>query len=209
MKFTVADVMTQRVVTVTPETSFKEAVRLLRRRRVSGMPVVDPAGALVGIVSETDLLNKAEKRAPDSYVLESPHQQLDRARAAGLNVADVMTREVVTIRADHPVALAARELHGHGFKRFPVVDEKGKLVGIVTRSDLLKVFLRTDRDIERDVRETVRNRGITASVSRGVVTLEGSVEAKGRTEALVRTVAAIDGVVGVNSMITSAVDDPR
>ena len=209
MKFTVADVMTQQVVTVTPETSFKEAVRLLRRRRVSGLPVVDGTGALVGVVSETDLLNKVERRAPDSYVLESRRQRLDRARTWGLSVGDVMTREVVTIRADHPVALAARELHGHGFKRFPVLDEKGKLVGIVTRSDLLKVFLRTDRDIERDVWETVRNRGIRASVSRGVVTLEGSVEAKSRMEALVRTVAAIDGVVGVNSMVTLAVDDPR
>ena len=207
MKFTVSDVMTQQVVTVTPETSFKDAVRLLRRRRVSGMPVVELTGVLVGIVSETDLLNKVEKRAADSYVLESRRQRLDRAKAAGLKVGDVMTREVVTIRADHPVALAARELHIQGFKRFPVVDERGKLVGIVTRSDLLKVFLRTDRDIERDVREAIRDRGIRASVSRGIVTLAGSVEAKSRVDALVRTIAALDGVVGVNSKITSVLDD--
>lgn len=207
MKFTVADVMTQQVVTVTPETSFKDAVKLLRRRRVSGMPVVDRAGALVGIVSETDMLNKIEKRAPDSYPLESPRQQLDRVKAAGLNVGSVMTREVVTIRADHPVALAARELHGHGFKRFPVVDEKGNLVGILTRSDLLKVFLRSDRDIERDVRDAMAGRGIKTSVMRGVVTLEGSVPAKSRVEALMRTIAAIDGVVGVSSKIKFGDDD--
>lgn len=209
MKFTVADVMTQQVVTVTPETSFKEAVKLLRRRRVSGMPVVDRTGALVGIVSETDLLNKVEKRDPDSYVLESRRQQLDRVRAAGLNVGSVMTREVVTIRADHPVALAARELHSHGFKRFPVVDEQGRLVGILTRSDLLKVFLRSDRDIEADVRGAIGDRRLKASVSRGVVTLEGSVESKSRMEAFVRTIAAIDGVVGVSSKIMFAVNDTR
>lgn len=207
MKFTVADVMTQQVVTVTPETSFKEAVRLLRRRRVSGMPVVDRTGALVGIVSETDLLNKVEKRAPDSYVLESRRQQLDRVKAAGLNVGSVMTREVVTIRADHPVALAARELHSHGFKRFPVVDEQGKLVGILTRSDLLKVFLRTDHEIARDVGEATRERGVKASVERGVVTLEGSVDMRSRADALARRISAIDGVVGVNSKITVTVDD--
>ena len=207
MKFTVADVMTQQVVTVTPETSFKEAVRLLRRRRVSGMPVVDGTGALVGIVSETDLLNKVEHRAPDSYSIDSHGQRLDRLKAAGMSVGSIMTREVVTIRDDHPVALAARELHGHGFKRFPVLDQNGKLVGIVTRSDLLKVFLRTDRDIEQDVREALGDRDIRASVSRGVVTLQGSVEAKSRTDALVRAIAALDGVVGVDSKITSAVDE--
>ena len=209
MKFTVADVMTEQVVTVTPETTFKDAVRLLKRRRVSGMPVVDRTGALVGIVSETDLLNKVERRAPDSYVLDSRRQRLDRLKAVGLNVGGVMTREVVTIRADHPVALAARELHSHGFKRFPVVDEKGTLVGILTRSDLLKVFLRSDRDIRLDVHSAMAGGGVEASVSRGVVTLAGSVESKSRAEALVRNVAAIDGVVGVSSEITFAVDDTR
>ena len=209
MKLTVADVMTQQVVTVTPDTSFKDAVRLLQTRRVSGMPVVDSTSALVGIVSETDLLNKVEKRAPDSYALESRRQQLDRVKAAGLNVGSVMTREVVTIRADHPVALAARELHSHGFKRFPVVDEQGKLVGILTRSDLLKVFLRTDHEIARDVDEAMGERGIKASVERGVVTLEGSVETRSRADALARRISALDGVVGVNSKLTFPVDDTR
>lgn len=209
MKFTVADVMTRRVVTATPETSFKEAVRLLRRRRVSGLPVVDGGGALVGILSETDLLSKIGRPAPDSAVVESQRQRLDHAKAAGQNVGEVMTKEVVTVRADHPVALAARELHDRGFKRFPVVDEAGRLVGIVTRSDLLKVFLRPDADIEDDVRAAIRSAdgGVKASVARGVVTLRGSVETRRRMEGLLRAVGDIDGVVGVDSMLAFSIDE--
>ena len=200
---TVGSVMTQTVITVTPETSFKDAVRLLRRRRVSGLPVVDAKGNLVGIVSEAD-----------AYLVESRPHRLDRARSAALDVASAMTRDVTTVRPDFPVALAAREMHTRGFKRLPVVDEKGKLVGIVSRGDLLKVFLRTDRDLRSDIRRLVDSAqirlggpGIKLTVSGGIVDLAGNLESKTRLEALVRAISEIDGVVGVRSKAAFDVDD--
>ena len=148
--------MSSDVVTVTPDMSFRDVVKVLRRRRVSGLPVVNEAGKLVGIVSEADLLNKVEKRPPDAYVLESRWHRLDRARAEALDVASVMSTEVVTVLPDCPISLAAREMHTRGFKRLPVVDKDGSLVGIVSRSDLLTVFLRPDREVRADVRRFLK-----------------------------------------------------
>jgi CBS domain-containing protein len=214
MMLTVGVVMTRTVVTVTPQTSFKDAVRLLRQRRVSGLPVVDGAGNLVGIVSEADLLNKVEKRDPDAYLLESKQHRLDRARSAALDVASAMSREVTTVRPEFSVALAAREMHTRGFKRLPVVDDNGKLVGIVTRGDLLKVFLRSDRELRAEVRAILDSaqgrlggRGLKAKVSAGVVDLTGKFESKSPLDATVRAVAGIDGVVGVRSHMVFDVDD--
>lgn len=216
MRLTVAQVMTPTVVTVAPETSFKDAVRLLRRHHVSGLPVVDEHGTLIGMISEADLLNKVEKRDPDSYVIESKRHRLDRARATAMDVGSAMTVPVTTVRPDFPVALAAREMHTRGFKRLPVVDEEGKLVGIVSRADLLKVFLRTDRDLRAEVRTVLESaqrrmggRRLKARVSGGVVELDGAFEMKSRMDATARAVAGIDGVVGVNSRFTFDVDDSQ
>lgn len=211
---TVASVMTRKVITVTPETSFKEAVRLLRLNRVSGMPVIDKSGQLVGIVSEADLLNKAEKREPDAYVLDSRKHRLDRSRAAALDVASAMSREVTTVRPDFPVARAAREMHARGFKRLPVVDENGRLVGIVSRGDLLKVFLRSDEELLAEVAGILAQaasifgaHGLTAAVSGGVVDLGGTFASKSRLEATLRAVAAIDGVIGIHNRFAFEVAD--
>ena len=211
---TVASVMTTPVVTVTPETSFKEAVRILRRKRVSGLPVVDSNGSLVGIVSEVDLLNKVERRAPDAYLIESRQHRVDRVRAAALDVRSAMSTNVATVSPDLPIALAAREMHQRGFKRLPVVDDAGKLVGIVTRGDLLTVFLRSDAQVRAEVRRVLSSaetnlagRSLSAHVTRGVVELDGRFEEKSRLEAMVRTVTAIEGVVGVRSHLTYNVDD--
>ncbi len=211
---TVSSVMTSPVVTVMPETTFKDAVRVLRRKRVSGLPVVDRYGRLVGIVTEADLLNKVERRDPESYVLESKRHRTDRAHAAAMDVASAMTREVVSVRPDFPIALAAREMHTRGIKRLPVVDESGKVVGIVSRGDLLTVFLRTDREVRADVKrvlnEAVAKHGgqrLKALVTSGVVELAGSFEERSRSDALVRAVTAVDGVIGVRSNMTYNIDD--
>lgn len=211
---TVASVMTRNVITVTPETGFKEAVRLLRTNRVSGLPVIDDTGQLVGIVTEADLLNKAEKREPDAYVLDSRKHRLDRSRAAALDVASAMSREVTTVRPDFPVARAAREMHARGYKRLPVVDEIGRLVGIVSRGDLLKVFLRSDDELLAEVAAVLVQaaskfgaHGLTADVSGGVVELNGRFESKSRLEATIRAVASIDGVIGIRNHFVFDVED--
>ncbi len=210
----VADVMTTRVVTVTPETSFKDAVRLMRSKRVSGLPVVDAKGRLVGIVTEGDLLNKVERRDQDAYVLESKSHRLDRARASALDVQSAMSKAVTSVRPDFPIALAAREMHTRGFKRLPVIDDKGSLVGIVSRGDLLTVFLRTDAQVRADVRRTlaaIQEHGdakeLKARVAGGVVELEGWFLERSRLEATVRAITAIDGVVGVRSHMKFDLDD--
>jgi CBS domain-containing protein len=212
--FTVSDVMTREVVTAAPETRFQEAVRLLKQNRVSGLPVVDRNGKLVGVVSEADLLNKAEKREPDAYVLESRRHRLDRSRASALDVASAMSRDVVTLPPDAPIALAAREMHARGFKRLPVVDAQGHLVGIVSRGDVLKVFLRTDADLAAEVRRILEHAqaefgglALAATVTGGVVDLTGSMKSKNQVDATVRAVAGVDGVIGISSRVTYDTDD--
>ncbi len=211
---TVSDVMTRRVVTASPETTFKDAVGLLQHNRVSGLPVVDRTGKLVGIVSEADLLNKAEKREPDAYVLESRRHRLDRSRAAALDVASAMSRDVTTVRADAPIALAAREMHSRGFKRLPVVDPDGRVVGIVSRSDLLKVFLRSDQELRAEIGRVLdhaqRNWGasaLDAEVTAGVVDLAGSFRSKNQLEATLRAVAGVDGVIGIRNRMAYESED--
>lgn len=210
----VSEVMSSPVVTVMPDTTFKDAVRLMRRKRVSGLPVVDARGRLVGIVSEGDLLNKVERREPDAYMFETRRHRLYSSRAAALDVASAMSTSVVSVRPDFPIALAAREMHTRGFKRLPVVDEKGKLVGIVSRGDLLTVFLRTDSHVRTDVRKLLAEamakhggRELKARVASGVVELEGTFGQKSHAEALVRTVTAVEGVVGVRSHLAFDLDD--
>jgi CBS domain-containing protein len=212
--FTVSDVMTRRVITASPETTFLEAVRLLEENRISGLPVIDREGKLVGIVSEADLLNKAEKREPDAYVLESRRHRLDRSRASALDVASAMSRDVVSVRPDSPIALAAREMRARGFKRLPVIDSEGRLVGIVSRGDVLKVFLRSDADLAAEVRgildhaeRTFGAARLAARVTGGVVDLEGSLRSRNQVDATVRAVAAVDGVIGIYSRIAYERED--
>lgn len=206
--------MTVPVVTIGPDRTFKDAVRLMRAKRISGLPVVDREGRVIGIISECDLLNKLEKREPDTYILESRRHRLDRARASALDVASAMTTQVVTVGPAFPIALAAREMHTRGIKRLPVVDETGTLVGIVSRGDLLTVFLRTDRQLRADVTKVLveaqakhGGRSLTAKVESGVVVLEGTFEEKSRCDATIRAITSIDGVIGVRSHMTYDRDD--
>jgi CBS domain-containing protein len=208
--------MTRKLITASPETTFQEAVRLLEDNRISGLPVIDSDGKLVGIVSEADLLNKAEKREPDAYVLESRRHRLDRSRASALDVASAMSRNIVSVHADSPIALAAREMHARGFKRLPVVDSEGRLVGIVSRGDVLKVFLRSDAELAAEVRgilneaeRTFRSSRLAVKVTGGVVDLDGRLRSKNQVDATVRAVAGVDGVIGVYSRIGYDSDDAR
>jgi CBS-domain-containing membrane protein len=207
--FTVSEVMTRDVISASPQTTFKEAVRLLEDHRISGLPVVDRSGKLVGVVSEADLLNKVEKREPDAYVLESRRHRLDRSRASALDVASAMSRDVVSVRPDAPIALAAREMHARGFKRLPVVDAEGRLVGIVSRGDLLKVFLRSDEELAAEIRKILDHAQLefdgstlSASVTGGVIELAGKLKSKNQVDATVRAVAGVDGVIGIYSRLT-------
>ena len=136
MRRTVQDVMTRDVVAVRGATPFKELVRLLNEHRITALPVLDDTGrVVVGVVSETDLALKevAPLREAHTPVFETTEHRVERAKAASLTAADLMTAPAVTAGPDELVAAAARRMYDRSVKRLPVVDRGGALVGIVTR----------------------------------------------------------------------------
>ncbi|HEV2252739.1 MAG TPA: CBS domain-containing protein, partial [Streptosporangiaceae bacterium] len=170
----VKDIMTTDVAAVRSDAAYREMVALLRARRVSGLPVVDAEGVVVGVVSETDLLERALERGPDRW----PHRKHETT--AELTARDLMTRPAVTTSPDEPVASVARLMSARKLRRLPVVDPQGHLAGIVCRSDVLSVFSRPDEQIRREITQDVILDGFftdparfTVTVKDGIVTMEG------------------------------------
>jgi len=199
----VRDVMTQEVVTVNEHASFKDVAMLIAERRVSAVPVLDREGRVLGIVSEADLVLKEEypEGPPERRLFQGRRRRQAQAKAAGVTAAELMTAPAVTIGPDASVAEAARLLHRHGIKRLPVVDPAGPLLGIVSRADLLKVFLRSDPDIAREIRQQVLMRAmwmnpdtVAIDVRDGVVTLTGQLERRSLIPITVSLVRGLDGV---------------
>lgn len=135
----VDDVMTRDVVTVDEQTPYQALVDLVIAHRVSALPVVNHIGQVVGIVSETDLLHKIEAFDDRRWVFQGSSRRRDRAKAHGRTARDVMNADVLSILPSMAVPVAAERMLAAGVRRLPVEDELGRLVGIVTRSDLLKV----------------------------------------------------------------------
>jgi CBS domain-containing protein len=218
-QLTVRDVMTNSVVTTSPSAPFKYVVRIMQDHRISGVPVVDESGRLLGIVTGADLL-KAESAEPPrrKFFLEwfiSPRRltQLER-RSEDLRAEDVMTRDVVTVSPQTPMRDAARTLLEAGVKRLPVTDAGGRVVGVVSRTDLLRPYLRSDLDIRKEVVEDVILEAmwidpstLDVRVNRGVVTVTGRVERRSEKEILVELIRRVSGVVGVHDELSYEEDD--
>jgi CBS domain-containing protein len=219
---TVRDVMTPRVVIAREETPFKELVRIMAENRVSGVPIVagDPP-RLAGIVTEADLLRVGtHEQAPRSASLEL---FIDRGRleaierpAEDVRARDIWTRDVVTVGPGVSVRAAARRMLHHGVKRLPVVDEDGQILGIVSRRDVLRPYLRSDEDIRREVEEDlilkmmwIEPGTVTATVSRGVVHLERTVDLNSSRDILEELVRRVAGVVGVENELGYRSDDRK
>ncbi|MFE0513670.1 CBS domain-containing protein [Streptomyces sp. NPDC058964] len=212
---TVSDVMTRDVVTVQPETPFKEITSVLSTHGISAVPVTDARGVPMGLVSEADLLRKQIEQ-PDKYgdraaLPERPHE---RTKARAENAAGLMTASVVTAHADWPVAQAARTMDRHQVRRLVVVDETDRIIGIVSRSDLLRVFLRPDEEIREEICDDVLDRmlrldeaEVEVQVHEGVVTLRGGVENRSTAQIAERLANGVDGVVTVRPMIDYTIDD--
>lgn len=149
MKSLVRDVMTTEVVTVEPWTPFREIVTRLAGQRISAAPVLDAEGNVLGVVTEADLLLKQEHLDLELNVplAWSRRRRLEREKAAAVVAGKLMTTPPVTVAPTATITEAARQMHTAGVKRLPVVDEAGRLVGIVSRADLLKVFIRSDEAI--------------------------------------------------------------
>lgn len=212
----VRDVMTQEVVIVNEHASFKDIAMLIAERRVSAVPVLDREGRVLGIASEADLVLKEEypEGPPERRLFQGRRRRIAQAKAAGDTAAELMTAPAVTIGPDASVAEAARLLHRHGIKRLPVVDPAGPLLGIVSRADLLKVFLRSDPDIAREIRQQVLMRAmwmnpdtVAIDVRDGVVTLTGQLERRSLIPITVSLVRGLDGVVDVVDRLTFELDD--
>lgn len=204
---TVKDMMTTEVVAVRRETTFKEMAAVLRRYRVSALPVVDGAGRVLGVVSEADLLAK-EALADSGPVAELVHHQ-DVRKAEGLTAGDLMTRPAVTAAPDDPVEQAARMMYFMRVKRLPVVNSGGQLVGIISRADVLAVFDRTDEDIRTDIVDGILRheylvdpRQFRVMVESGVVTMEGTPETTALGHALIRKARHVPGVVAVRDRLS-------
>jgi CBS domain-containing protein len=215
MRRRVRDVMTRDVVSVDEQTPFTEITRLLTDCCISAVPVLDPDGRVVGVVSEADLLLKEEyPEGLQGWLLEGRHRRATRVKAAGATAVELMTAPAITIGPDASVAEAARLLHRHRIKRLPVLDPAGPLLGIVSRADLLKVFLRSDAQIAQEVRQDVLRRAlwvdpdtVGVEVDDGVVTLTGRLERRSLIPIAVRLVHGVDGVVEVVDRLGFELDD--
>ncbi|MFB8265826.1 CBS domain-containing protein [Streptomyces sp. NPDC055955] len=190
----VADLMTPSAITVQPGTAFKEVARLLDEFGITALPVVDEAGRPVGVVSEADLLQKHG--------------------SGTATAADLMSAPAVTARPGWSVVRAARLMRRNQIKRLPVVDSGNHVIGIVSRSDLIQLFLRRDRAIQEEILEDILTRtlqlspsALTVDVADGVVTLSGSVPRSSLVPIVLRLCQSVDGVVDVVDRLAYEQDD--
>lgn len=208
--YTVADVMTPQVVAVAPGAPFKEIVTAMERWKVAALPVVEGEAHVVGIVSEADLLPREEFLDHRPGMIEQQRRPGDTAKTGSACAQDLMTAPAVTVRPDAPLPHAARLMAAHQVKRLPVVDASGVLRGIVSRADLLKVFLRPDDELAAEVRSEVVERlfprsrtDVNVLVSEGVVTLSGEVPDASLIPVAERLARAVAGVVDVRCRLTA------
>ncbi|MFF7969890.1 CBS domain-containing protein [Streptomyces sp. NPDC007905] len=211
----VSDVMTHTVAAVGRGAGFKEIVRLMQDWKVSALPVLEGEGRVVGVVSEADLLPKEEFRDTPDEGYARLRRHSDLAKADALTAGDLMTSPALTVRAGATLGEAARIMARSRVKRLPVVDEIGLLQGVVSRSDLLKVFLRGDEDIAEQVRREVvaylfppPSSALHVEVDDGVVTLVGRVRDTSLVPVAARLIRAVEGVVDVQFDLSHA-EGPR
>lgn len=203
----VRDLMTTSVVTVDRITPYKEIARLLAEHRISGLPVLKMGRQVVGVVTEADLL--AAQASTARRLHAGTHRAWwRREQHPALTAGDLMTTPAITIGADATVPAAARLMNSHHVRRLPVVDGDGKLIGVVSRRDLLSVFLRPDAEIAADVRRVLDDFVLAepeeadVTVHNGVVTLTGTLKpAAGQHTDLIpvaiRLMWDVDGVVDI------------
>ncbi|MFF4713155.1 CBS domain-containing protein [Streptomyces eurythermus] len=214
---TVEELMSRDVVRARPDTPFKELVRLLEENDVTALPVVDDLDRPMGVVSEADLLRKCAEQADPTGRVPIPHLEAwERAKAEGSRAEELMSAPAVCARAEWTVVEAARLMETQNVKRLPVVDEADRLLGIVSRGDLLRVFLRRDEAIREEIdadllRRTLGldPRDVTAEVRDGRVTLSGTVEYRSLIPVVEQLCRGVDGVVSVSAHLAYRTDDAR
>jgi CBS-domain-containing membrane protein len=213
MTSTVRDIMTTRVISVRKDASFKEMAAMLRSSRISAFPVIDDAGRVIGVVSAGDLLVKEAVLADGTSLLAALRHIREDDKAAGVTAADLMTAPAITIGPDASVVDAARLMYDRRVKRLPVVTAAGRLMGIVSRVDVLAVFNRPDDEIRSEVIHEVlpavvagTPTGFTVTVADGIVTISGSLASGQVGHAILDAVRHVQGVVAVRDRFSYATD---
>ena len=209
MSAVVKDVMSPHPISVTRDASFKELAVRLFELGVSGFPVVDGDGKVIGVVSEADML--AKEALQDGYhglrgMISAATHRTERRKAGGVTAGDLMTCPAVTVGADDTVEHAAALMYDRGLKRLPVVDAAGKLVGIISRVDVLAVFDRLDEEIRDEIISQVIPRLSEPSwysviVKDGVVTVEGTPETIPIGHEVLAQIRHVQGVVAVRDRL--------
>ena len=196
--------MTTSVVAARKDASFKEMAAMLRSRRISAFPVVDDAGRVIGVVSAGDLLVKEAVNADGSSLLAAIRHLREDDKSAGITAGDLMTQPAITIGPDAPVEEAARLMYDRRVKRLPVVNPAGRLLGIISRVDVLAVFSRPDTEIRQEILRQVlpgigpaAARALKVKVRDGIVTISGAPQAGELTRAIIDAVRHVQGVVAV------------
>jgi CBS domain-containing protein len=202
MKTSVQDAMTTQVVAVKLGASFKEMAARLRRSRVSAFPVIDDDGKVIGVVSEADML---ARQVLSTSMLHRGEQK----KAEGLTAGDLMTHPAITVSPEDSVEVAARLMYTLQVKRLPVIDPSGRLAGIISRTDVLAVFDRSDEEIRKEITDDVIWHECGADPSQfavtfqaGVVTLEGRPETVALGHDMVRRIRHVQGVVAVRDRLS-------
>ena len=215
----VRELMTESVITIGPEAPIKDVARILVDNRISGVPVCDIEGDLLGVVSEGDILYKEHDPTephlggPLGWIVDGSPSYAARIKAAALTARKAMTSPAITIAPYESVAQAARLMSECGVNRLPVVEDE-RLVGIVTRADLVRAFTRTDAEIERELRVEVLERTmwvdagrVEIAVTAGAVELTGLLDRRSDAELLTRLAGRVPGVVSVDSTVRWQLDD--
>jgi len=204
------------VVAVRSDASFKEMVAKMRESRISAFPVIDGSGRVIGVVSEADFLNKEAEQADIQGVLASLLYFRSHAKASGVTADELMTSPAVTAGPDTPVVDAARLMRDRRVKRLPVINATGHLIGIISRTDVLGVFLRPDQDIRREVTvEVIPASGaqgptrFTVTVTGGIITVGGRPENDRAGHELAEAIRRVEGVVAVFDQLRYAGEAPR
>jgi CBS domain-containing protein len=217
----VRDVMTSPAITVTPETPFASVAATLVEHDISGAPVIDEAGRLVGVVSEADLLDRqvhGRRQVPGLWTLLS---ELVHGRypyrvhgPVALTAAELMTPGIDIVAPDDDVQTATRRMVDRGHRRLAVIDD-GAVVGVISRHDVLRPFVRDDVEVLTEVRRVLadpfrvaEDHAVRPSVRDGVVTIDGTVRRPGEEEIVEAEVLAVPGVVAVDNHLRAREQAP-
>ncbi len=218
---TVLDVMTRSVVSVRPTTPLKDVAETLIDNGISGVPVIDKEGAVLGVVSEADLLVKEQgadairSRRLARVRGESSETRAQRAKVEAVTAAEAMTAPAITISSERSVQEAAAMMTTRGVNRLPVVDD-GRLVGLVSRADLVRAYVRSDDELATTIRQDVILRILwldpalfEVEVHDGVASISGRVERRTTAEMIERSVRMVPGLIDVRVSVDWSMDDTK